>query len=245
VGPDWGARLKLGKTLAVFATAAMALTFASAAPAASAHAGTPAAGQSGAAEQSAAAGGRTPPDQCSADYFDGDPRLGPARLPVAGLVGRELAGYRRTGGMPVQRFLATYWNPAANSGQGGWIYPPDDGYVVRKGGQPVKFQLRLRPGRDIDRYGSPYGTFLSPEGVRYSRRSIPPQNLDGTPPAACDYHEYRVVKSFRVDAGPVASWFGQPGHGLQYQLDLTLVPGAPATLNVLWLIVNGYLQPLT
>jgi len=183
------------------------------------------------------------PDQCSADFYGGDARLGPATLPVVGRVGWELFGYRRTGGLSSTDFLAKYYDPAANGGKGGWIYPQDNGYVVVDG-QPIEWQQTLLPGQDIDRFGSEYGSFLAPESELYAQRSIPPQSLDGTPPAACDYHDYRVLKPLPVDAGPIAPWFGQPGYGLQYQLDGTLVPGAPARLNVLWLVDNGYLERL-
>jgi hypothetical protein len=78
----------------------------------------------------------------------------------------------------------------------------------------------------------------------YALRSIPPQSLDGTPAAGCNYHVYRVLKPLEVHAGPIAPWFAQPGWGEQYQLDGSLVPGAPAALNVLWLVNNGYLKRL-
>jgi Tuberculosis necrotizing toxin len=52
------------------------------------------------------------------------------------------------------------------------------------------------------------------------------------------------MKILAVRSGPIAPWFGQPGHGWQYQLDPALVPNAPAALNVAWLVTNGYLQPL-
>lgn len=180
-------------------------------------------------------------DECSAAFFDGDPRLGPAGLPVLGIVGVELIGYRRTGGLSPATFLAQYYNPTANGGAGGWIYPPDNGYVIGANGQPVEWQEGLRVGQQIDRYGSEYGSFLAPAGSLYAERSIPPQSLDGNPPATCNYHDYRVLKDFTVDAGPVAPWFAQPGYGLQYQLNASLIPGAPATVNVMWLVNNGYL----
>ena len=77
--------------------------------------------------------------------------------------------------------------------------------------------------------------------MSYATRSIPPQNLDATPPAARNYHDYRVIRPLTVDAGPIAPWFAQPGGGLQYQLDATLVPGAPSPLDVMWLVTNRYL----
>lgn len=70
-------------------------------------------------------------------------------------------------------------------------------------------------------------------------RSIPPQNLVGTPPEGCNYHVYHVLKPFAVDAGPIAPWFHQTGGGLQYQLR-----GGPERLNVLWLLDNDYLERL-
>lgn len=179
---------------------------------------------------------------CSAAYFEGDHRLGPAELANVGASGRELAGYRRTGGLAPAKFLETYWNPHASSGKGGWNYPPDNGYAIGADGKPVEFRLTLRPGSDVDRYGSEYGSFLSPAGLPYDMRSIPPQNLVSTPPASCNYHDYKVLKSFAVQAGPIAPWFAQPGYGLQYQLEARLMPGNPTSINVRWLVTNGYLE---
>lgn len=183
----------------------------------------------------------TPSDQCSAAYYDNDARLGPLDLPSTGKVGFELIGYRRTGGMNSADFLAKYYDPIANGGAGGWIYPPKNGYVLLPDGTPIEWHQALLPGQDIDRFGSEYGSFLAPEFLPYAARAIPPQSLDSNPPSICNYHDYRVLKPFQVDAGPIAPWFAQPGGGLQYQLDATLIPGAPAQINVMWLVNNGYL----
>jgi hypothetical protein len=176
---------------------------------------------------------------CSADFYEGDSRLGPADLPNIGSVGFELLGYHRTGDLSEQNFLSTYWNPTTSS----WIYPPDNGYLVIAG-KPIEYTQTLGAGTDIDRFGSEYGGFLAPAGSPYWTRSIPPASLDSTPAAGCNYHDYQVAKPFTVDAGPIAPWFGQPGLGLQYQLDGTLIPGAPASINVMWLVNNGYLTRL-
>ncbi|MFD4396529.1 TNT domain-containing protein [Kitasatospora sp. NPDC058478] len=229
--------MRLRLRLLVAPLAAAAALIAPSIPAAAADTAT--AGTSTAGGSARAA---TPPDECSADFYQGDKRLGPADLPTTGRVGRELVGYQRTGSLSEQQFLTTYYDPAGNNGAGGWIYPPSDGYVTLPDGTPVEFDLTLYPNQNIDRYGSEYGAFLAPEGLPYSTRSIPPQSLDGTPPAGCNYHDYKVVKPFKVHAGPIAPWFGQPGWGLQYQLDAALVPGGPAKLNVLWLVDNGYLS---
>jgi hypothetical protein len=189
----------------------------------------------GAAHAAATVPVQTPPDQCSAAYFDGDAQLGPDRLPMLGRVGLQLIGYRRTGEESPQRFLHEYRNAS------GWIYPPNNGYVGLPDGQPVEWVQTLHPGQQIDRYGSVYGSFLAPEGTAYAQRSIPPSSLDSNPAASCNYHDYQVRKPFRVDAGPIAAWFAQPGGGEQFQLDPALLHGAPAQLNVLWLLDNGYL----
>jgi hypothetical protein len=51
-----------------------------------------------------------------------------------------------------------------------------------------------------------------------------------------------VGKAFKVEAGPAAPAFGQPGLGLHYQLVATLLPGDPAQPNVQWLLAHGYLK---
>ncbi len=187
----------------------------------------------------------TPPNQCSEENFNGDARLGPRDLPTTGSVGLELTRYNRLAGLSPNDFIATYWDPTAFGGQGGWRYPPFNGFLVGPNGQPIEAPVPLRIGQQVDRYGSEFGAFLAPFGILYSQRAIPPQSLDNTSvPATCNYRAYRVLKEFRVDGGPIAPAFGQPGKGVQYMLQGSLVPGAPAQLNVLWLVDNGYLQRL-
>jgi len=152
-----------------------------------------------------------------------------------------LFGYNRLAGLSPQQFIATYWDPTANGGSGGWRYPPDNGYLLFRG-QPIEYTATLSPGADIDRFGSEYGTFLAPEYTPYAARSLPPMSLDDFDPAyTCNYHVYTVIKPFAVDEGPIAPAFGQPGYGLQIQLNTSLIPGATAPVNVLWLVNNGYL----
>lgn len=215
----------------IIAGAALAVTGAATANAASAPA----------LERSGPVVAATPLNQCSATFYDGDSRLGPAQLPLFGPVGLQLFAYARTGLYSPQQFLAQFYSPTANNGSPGWIYPPDNGYVIDRDGNPVEWTATLSAGADIDRYGSEYGSFLAPAGTPYGARSIPPSSLDGNPAGTCNYHDYTVLKPFQVDAGPIAPWFAQLGGGLQYQLDGSLVPGAPAQLNVMWLVDNGYL----
>ena len=165
--------------------------------------------------------------------------------PVVSEVGTQVLLYRRTGGEPPPQFLDEYYDPAANGGRGGWRYPPANGYVIGADGHPEEAPRTLSPGQLVDRYGSEYGGFLAPQGPPYTERSIPPQSLDTIDPAVtCNYHRYRVLKAFTVEAGPIAPWFRQRGGGLQYQVDGSLLPGRPATANVMLLVANGYLQRL-
>ena len=182
-----------------------------------------------------------PRTTCSAEYVDGDRRLGPAQLPNSGTVAWELKGYRRTGALPAADFLAQFYDVSANS----WIYPPQNGYQLRPDGTPIVWRKTLRVGRELDRFGSEYGGFLSPAGTPYAERAIPPSNLAGTPAETCNYRRYRVAKVFDVAAGPIAAWFAQRGDGWQYQLSAGYLSGAPASLNVLWLVENGYLERIS
>ncbi len=176
---------------------------------------------------------------CSAEDFRGDWRLGPRDLPRSGAVGVELKGYDRFAGLSPEQFLATYWDPIAN----GWRYPPANGFLVGPDGKPIQYVAQLTTGQRLDRYGSEFGSFLAPTGTPYARRSIPPSSLDNTvDPGRCNYVAYRVARTFAVEAGPIAPAFGQPGKGVQYLLVGALVPGAPAHVNILWMIDHGYLQ---
>lgn len=185
----------------------------------------------------------TPRDECSTQFFDGDSRLGPEKLAKDGPVAPIVTGYHRLAGLSPQEFLNKFFDPTANGGRGGYRFPPANGFVIDRNGQPEEMPLSLVPFEQIDRFGSEFGGFLAPVNTPYASRSIPPQSLDNFDPAfTCNYHRYRVIKSFRAEVGPIAPFFGQRGLGRQYQLDATLVPGAPTPLTVLWLVDNGFLQ---
>ncbi|SBW19095.1 TNT domain-containing protein [Protofrankia symbiont of Coriaria ruscifolia] len=196
--------------------------------------------------------GHTPPNQCSAADFRGDSRLGPKQLPIFGEVGRELSHYERTGDQPIQQFLDTWWDPSAQSGQGGWQYPPKDGYLINADGTPRRAVTPLNPGLEFDRFGNPTGNFASPQDTKYAARAIPPSNLDSTTdPGSCNYHAYRVLQTFSVYSGTIRPWFDQPGYGQQYQVVSALIPGAPVfdpdtdALPIQWLLDNKFVCSTT
>ena len=193
----------------------------------------------GVVEAQAATAKRT---TCSTVDYQGDARLGPKRLPNAGPLAPVLKGYRRFAGLTPKTYLRRFYDSAAKS----WRYPPQGGYQITPEGQPVKMQLSLFAGQRIDRFGSEFGGYLSPEGTPYEARAIPPQSLDTqTNPGTCNYARYRVLQTFPVYSGPIASGLGQPGFGLQYVLDATIFPGNPAQLNVGYLVTNGFLARVT
>ncbi|OLR91092.1 hypothetical protein [Actinokineospora bangkokensis] len=103
------------------------------------------------------------PRECSAELYQGDRRLGPEVLPRTGSVGFQLFGYSRTGWHSQADFLGKFYDSTANS----WRYPPQDGYVLKFDGTPLKWEQTLVRGQRIDRYGSEYGAFLAPEGLPY------------------------------------------------------------------------------
>ncbi|MFD8420770.1 TNT domain-containing protein [Streptomyces sp. NPDC059668] len=173
-------------------------------------------------------------------FFCGDWRLGPRWLPTQGALGHILYRYDRLGGLTAVRFLDRWWDPSADSGQGDWRYPPDDGYTHRN--QTVlAAPYKLRVGQKVDRFGAEAGRFLAPVGTKYGKRSIPPSSLNTMDPRyPYDYHVYKVRKSVTVCAGKTAPGFEQPGLGVQYVTSSQFCPGIPRT-TVGDLVRNGTL----
>lgn len=184
------------------------------------------------------------PEPCTGKFQD-DARLGPQTLPTKkqAPVGPLLKGYKRTGGLTPSAFLKKYWEGPADTGS--WKYPPNDGFA-EVNGEIDKEPAKLRPGRLLDRFGSEYGSYLAPAGDAYSKRALPPQNLntrDASVP--CDYRVYKVAKPFWVWQGGIAPWFEQRGGGRQIKLDAVFLnPGEGQRLNVKWLLERGYLTPV-
>jgi len=153
--------------------------------------------------------------------------LGPQTLPAKGPIALIVRGYRRLAGLSEGQFLATYWDPAANGGQGGWRYPPDNGFVILSG-HPVEFPFTIRPGQEIDRFGSEYGSFLAPVDTPYADRALPPQSLDDFDPAfTCNYHLYRALKPFEAEAGPIAPASASPGWDCNTSWSAPCCPAPP------------------
>ena len=107
-------------------------------------------------------------------YVCGDSRLGPRRLPHGIPLGDLVNTYHRFGGLCPGEFLAQWYDSSAGS----WIYPPQAGLQLNSGGIPIEGTITLPVGFLIDRFGSEYGTYTSPQGAPYMQRALPPSNLD-------------------------------------------------------------------
>jgi hypothetical protein len=176
---------------------------------------------------------------CSTAAYAGNPLLGPKRVPNAGPVARLLRGWQRLAGYSPRGYLKLFYDAVAKS----WRYPPQGGYQITPLGTPVVGSATLIEGQLIDRFGSEGGTYLSPAGTPYSARGIPPESLNPFPGGEpCNYYRYRVLKSFSVNAGPIAPALGQPGFGLQYVLSGTYFPGVTGRADVTYLLANGYVE---
>ena len=174
---------------------------------------------------------------CSKEYFNDDRRLGPETLSDQFPVADQLEGYRRTGDLTPDEFLAKYWDPTVVPA-GSYKYPPEQGYVLDPNGKPQRTQEQLGIGTLIDRYGSEFGNFLAPAGTTYTARSLPPVNLVSDPADYCNYHVYLVTKPLPVYSGPIAPWFEQAGLGTQFEVVGDLLPRVDecgTTINVTWL----------
>jgi hypothetical protein len=97
-------------------------------------------------------------------------------------------------------------------------YPPANGGIDLQ-------VVKLDSGTLIDRYGGFYtdtvfhdkGTFVSPKGIPYAERALPP-GTDKKP-----YRAYRVIKTIvSIKKGEIIPWFNEPGLGIQYQTPVTI-----------------------
>jgi hypothetical protein len=149
----------------------------------------------------------------------GVPRGNPAYDAVAG-PNKELTG------ADLDAFNKKWASGVDPSGYPKLNYPPIDGFETAADRIPDW----AIPGERLDRIGTPAGKFLAAEGTPWAERALPPYTL-GT-----EYHVYEVVKEFPVFRGPAASWFGQPGKGIQ------LFTGD--TMSVTKLLEAGYLKEI-
>ena len=90
-----------------------------------------------------------------------------------------------------------------------------DGYPDGFDG-PIKRET-LEPGTRIDRYGHFGGSFVAPEGISFESRALPPESKKSP------YTIFEVVEPIEANGGRIASWFNQPGGGIQYKFDVAVI----------------------
>ena len=77
----------------------------------------------------------------------------------------------------------------------------------------IKENQTIPTGTIIDRYGSEYGKYTSPEGVPYEKRALPYIENQNA------YHKYKILKQIdNVTISKIAPAFNEIGGGLQYEL---------------------------
>ena len=109
------------------------------------------------------------------------------------------------------KYKDVFDNPKYYNQETGAInWPENNGFA----GTPI--DEVLQPGTRIDRYGSDYGSFTSPEGIPYEMRAVAP-GTDQKP-----YRVFEVVEPINVKSGSIAPWFDEPGGGIQYLLPDTV-----------------------
>ncbi len=134
----------------------------------------------------------------------------PAELVTEG--GAPLAvmrGWDPLGGLPANEFQNLFGTPQAR------IWPDNDGFPPGYVPQPA----HLPEGTIIDRFGSEFGQYLSPDGTPFGDRSVRPETTGG------QYNRYMITGAplppgWQIVEGPVHPWFGQtptPG-AVQYMV---------------------------
>ena len=109
------------------------------------------------------------------------------------------------------KYKEVFDNPKYYNQKTGSInWPKNDGF------ESTPIDEVLQPGTRIDRYGSDFGSFTSPEGIPYEMRAVAP----GT--KLKPYSVFEVVEPINVKAGKIAPWFDEPGGGIQYLLPDTV-----------------------
>jgi len=143
--------------------------------------------------------------------------------------GKLLEGYNPYPLGTADQLTEKYWDPTARDGQGSWSHPSHDGFVVGTETPTV-----LQSGQVLDRFGEPYGHFISPDGTPYANRSLPPDSI-AQPDGESNHHRYEVLDSFSATGGETAPYYDQPGGGIQFKTDQ----------SVSWLLDNGYIREIT
>jgi len=70
----------------------------------------------------------------------------------------------------------------------------------------------LLPGAQVDRFGSDFGSYLSPTGTTYAERALRPGTQNSP------YSVFEVTSHLDVEVATIRPWFGEIGMGTQFKL---------------------------
>jgi hypothetical protein len=112
--------------------------------------------------------------------------------------------------------------------------------TARNGGAPLGYLLPA--GLVVDAFGQESGATLSPDGTPFARRGLPKAvRATVDPKTPKNYHRYRVLQPFEVDASIVPEGRGGTGGGVRLTVSAGLFNEPPALPTIRWLLRNGYL----
>jgi Tuberculosis necrotizing toxin len=122
----------------------------------------------------------------------------------------------------------------------GSLHYPDQNLPTKPYAIPgtVVPDAHLPQGAVLDRFGYPGGAYLSPEGVPFAERALPPDS------ALKPYFQYVVddpaalPPGWRIEESQAAPWFHQPGGGTQYRI----IAPPEVDPSVDGLVESGYLK---
>ena len=98
---------------------------------------------------------------------------------------------------------------------GGYYYPTiEDNYPDGFDG-PISEET-LNPDMIVDRYGDLDGKYMSPFGTPYKNRALAPSSKNAA------YNMFIVDAPTDTHSGRIASWFREPGGGIQYKFDISV-----------------------
>jgi hypothetical protein len=148
------------------------------------------------------------------DQLAADGKLTPTSIP-ADVPKSMLDGYRPYGSLTAAQFVKEFWD--APAGTWDWAKAaPNNGVVVGS-----EMSMVPKVGDVWDRFGETTGKYLSPKGIPYAARGLPPANLTQ------GYHVYKWIKAWDpalgdIEQSTVAPAFGQPGYGIQFRIPVSV-----------------------
>ncbi|WP_125079113.1 TNT domain-containing protein [Mycobacterium sp. P7213] len=119
-------------------------------------------------------------------------------LTEGGAPAAVLRGWNPTGGLSWQEFEASFGRPETR------VWPENGGFPAGYIPQPAQ----LTEGTIIDRFGTEWGHYLSPDGTPFADRSLAPESVGS------DYNRYIVTgkplpDGWEIVQGPVEPYYGQ------------------------------------